>query len=247
MHSCGGTSTKLTNNQTYDGTPDWTVATLAETLPETVIDSGPEGPISDHTPTFTFSGSANVSASEDLRFSYRVDNETWSEYSSQRSVTLGGSGGLSEGQHTFYVRAEDAAGNVDASPAERTFTVDATAPRVTATTPGGTDVARTTPLTATFSEQMNPDTLTEATFKLFKVNTDGTRTRIFNTTVTLSTDGLTATLDPFGTSDTLLRANTEYRAVVTTRATDSVGNALDQNSSRTGNQSKVWTFTTGSS
>ncbi len=130
----------------------------------------------------------------------------------------------------------------------RTVTInDITAPLVTGSTPTGKGVARNAPLTATFSEQMNPNTLSKSTFKLFKVNSDGTTTRIRNTTVTPSTDGLTATLDPFGTSTTLLRANSKYKAVVTTGAKDLAGNALDQNSSRTGNQSKVWTFTTGSS
>ena len=38
--------------------------------------------------------------------------------------------GLSDGEHTFYVRAKDEAGNEDQSLAERTFTVDATEPQL---------------------------------------------------------------------------------------------------------------------
>ncbi len=66
-------------------------------------------------------------------------------------------------------------------------------------------------------------------------------------TVRLSSNGLNATLDPFGTSTTLLRANTKYKAVVTSGAKDLAGNALDQNPTATGSQPKAWTFTTGTS
>ena len=41
------------------------------------------------------------------------------------------------------------------------------------------------------------------TFKLLKVNADGSTTQVTNVSVSLSTDGLKATLDPFGTSTTL--------------------------------------------
>jgi hypothetical protein len=54
---------------------------------------------------------------------------------------------------------------------------------------------------------------------------------------------LRATLNPHGTSSTLLAARTRYKAVVTTGAKDLAGNALDQNPT-TGNQQKSWAFTT---
>jgi hypothetical protein len=53
--------------------------------------------------------------------------------------------------------------------------------------------------------------------KLFKVTSSGT-TQVTNVTVTLSSGGLKATLTPYGTSSTLLAANTRYKAVVTTGA-----------------------------
>jgi hypothetical protein len=94
---------------------------------------------------------------------------------------------------------------------------------------------------------MDPATITSSTFRLLKVNADGTTTRITNAPVKLSSDGLQATLDPFGTSTTLLAKSTKYRALVTTGAKDVTGNALDQNPTTTGNQQKSWTFTTGTS
>jgi hypothetical protein len=123
-------------------------------------------------------------------------------------------------------------------------TDDTTAPRVSAVTPTGTGIGRGTNVVATFSEEMDPTSITKSTFKLFKVTSSGT-TQVTNTTVTLSSDGLKATLNPFGTSTTLLTRNTKYKAVVTTRAEDLAGNALDQNSTRAGNQQRTWTFTTG--
>jgi hypothetical protein len=122
-----------------------------------------------------------------------------------------------------------------------------TAPMVNAVTPaeGTKGVARNTNVTATFSERMDPDTLSTSTFKLFKVNTNGTTSRITHAPVKLSADALTAKLNPFGSSDTRLAQNTRYKVVVTTGATDVAGNALDQDDATAGNQQKVWYFTTG--
>lgn len=115
---------------------------------------------------------------------------------------------------------------------------DTAQPTVSNATPTGTAVKRNASLTATFSEEMNRATITKRTFKLFEVNPDRTTTRITNVAVSLSANGLKAKLDPYGTSTTVLRANTRYKAVVTTRAKDLADNPLAKNF--------VWTFTTGS-
>jgi arylsulfatase A-like enzyme len=122
---------------------------------------------------------------------------------------------------------------------------DTTLPKVISTVPtaGATGVAPSSNLTATFSEKMDPASITTSTFKLFKVNADGTQTQITNVSVSLSTDGLKATLNPFGTSTTLLSTNTKYKAVITTGARDVAGNQLDQNTTTAGLQQKAWTFT----
>ena len=82
------------------------------------------------------------------------------------------------------------------------------------TTPSvATDVGRGTDLTATFSKNMDPLSINKSTFKLYKVSTDGTQTQITDVVVSLSTDGLTATLNPFGEKTTLLRGGPTTRAL----------------------------------
>jgi hypothetical protein len=121
---------------------------------------------------------------------------------------------------------------------------DTIKPKVSTATPTGTGIGRGTNIAATFSEKMSPTSITKSTFKLYKVTSSGT-TQVTNVTVTLSSNGLKATLNPFGTSTTQqLTARTKYKAVVTTGAKDLAGNALDQNSTTVGNQPKSWTFTT---
>jgi probable HAF family extracellular repeat protein len=216
--------------------------TVDTSPPETNIASGPSGPTNDNTPTFSFSASDNLSEAWYLRYSYKVDGGAWSSYSFETSVTLGGASGLSEGSHTFYVKAKDEAANEDQSPAERSFTVDTTQPMVvnSSTTPqsGATGVGRGTNLTATFSEKMETSTVNTTTFKLYKVNSDGTQTQITDVVVSLSSDALKATLNPFGSKTTLLANRTKYKGVITTGTKDLAGNPLAQQ--------KSWTFTTKS-
>jgi hypothetical protein len=94
---------------------------------------------------------------------------------------------------------------------------------------------------------MDPASITKATFKLFKcpsATSTTCTTQITNVTLSKSRDGLRATLNPFGTSLTLLAPSAKYKAVVTTGAKDLVGNRLDQDQTPSnGNQQKVWFFT----
>jgi len=98
------------------------------TPPETTIDSTPFGLTNDSSPTFSFGGSDNASQASNLLYSYKLDSGEWSAFSPETSVTLGGTSGLDQGAHTFYVKAKDEAGNEDLSPAERNFSVDTALP-----------------------------------------------------------------------------------------------------------------------
>jgi Bacterial Ig-like domain len=91
------------------------------TAPNTNITGGPTGVTNDRTPGFTFNSSESGSS-----FQCRVDGGSFGNCSSPRVTST-----LSDGSHTFSVRSVDKAGNMDASPASRSFTVDATAPNTT--------------------------------------------------------------------------------------------------------------------
>lgn len=96
--------------------------------PGTEITFGPNGTISYKSATFNFHGTENAGGSGKLTYSYRLDGGVWSSYS-----TLGGASynDITPGNHTFEVRAKDAAGNEDSTPASRTFTYSPPAPPAT--------------------------------------------------------------------------------------------------------------------
>ncbi|MBE0502884.1 MAG: DUF3494 domain-containing protein [Desulfuromonadales bacterium] len=133
---------------------------------------------------------------------------------------------------TITTGATDLDGNALASNYVWSFTtglmVDAIAPLVASTVPLdlATDVATNTSVTATFSEAMNPATISTATFSVKETDL-GT---VVGGTVNLV--GTTATFTPTN----LLTANTNYTATVTTGAQDLAGNALAAD--------KIWSFTT---
>jgi hypothetical protein len=139
------------------------------TAPSTSITSGPNGQTNNTAPTFTFSGSDNVTITANLKYQFRLDSGGWSAASTSTTANLTG---LSEGAHLFEVRAVDEAGNVDAIPAKRSFTVDTKAPKIDSVLPkeDAKRVARTTDVTATFSEAMMVSSIVTpaTTFKLFK-------------------------------------------------------------------------------
>ena len=91
-----------------------------ETPPETTIDSGPaEGSmIEDPSPILEFTSSEAGST-----FECKIDAGGFGACASPHTTTP-----LTDGAHTFSVRATDAADNTDATPAARSFTVAASPP-----------------------------------------------------------------------------------------------------------------------
>jgi hypothetical protein len=86
--------------------------------PQTRIVVGPQGPTHNRRPTFRFSSSKPGST-----FRCRLDGDGFAPCRSPYRPPA-----LADGRHTFSVTATDAAGNGDATPAARTFTVDTHAP-----------------------------------------------------------------------------------------------------------------------
>ena len=91
------------------GTPPDTAA------PDTAIDAGPSGTTTSTSASFAFSATETGSS-----FECRLDGGAFTPCSSPKAYSS-----LSAGAHTFQVRAIDAAGNVDQTPASRSWTVDA--------------------------------------------------------------------------------------------------------------------------
>jgi hypothetical protein len=126
--------------------------------------------------------------------------------------------------------ARDLAGNALEAPFAWSFTTgaapDTTPPNVTTTTPpkDATRVAVNTPITATFSEAMDPASLNESTFTL--------SAGASAVAGVVTTTGLTATFLPVAP----LAYGTAYTATITTGGKDLAGNALPA--------PYVWTFNT---
>jgi large repetitive protein len=105
-----------------DPTPAGRSWTVDVTAPETTITDAPTGPSG---PSVSFSfGSTEAGAT----FQCRLDGAAWTSCTSPTILTA-----LTDGPHTFEVRATDPAGNTDATPATHAWSVDRSAPETTIT------------------------------------------------------------------------------------------------------------------
>jgi hypothetical protein len=97
----------------------YTVVVLSDssetTPPESTLDETPDSTTSSLVATFEFSGSDNRSS---VTFECSVDGGSYGSCASPFSTST-----LSVGSHTFAVRAIDAVGNIDATPASYTWTI----------------------------------------------------------------------------------------------------------------------------
>ena len=82
--------------------------------PNTVIDNGPTGTTTSTSETFTFSADEAGTT-----FECKLDTGAWLPCTSPKHLT-----GLTAGSHEFQVRALDAAGNADITPATRNWTAN---------------------------------------------------------------------------------------------------------------------------
>lgn len=101
--------------------------TVDTVVPQTTIDSGPSGTTDEAKPTFAFSSNESNAS-----FKCRFDLEAFRACSGPGATDTPATA-LADGPHTFEVRASDAAGNTDATPASRSFTVSTGGPQTTIT------------------------------------------------------------------------------------------------------------------
>jgi len=119
------------------------------TPPDTMIIGGPSGTTTSTSASFTFSSSEAGST-----FECRLDSGSFGSCTSPKSYS-----GLSTGTHTFEVRATDAAGNTDQTPASRTWTIAAdTTPPDTTIIDGPSGTTTSTSASFTFSSSESGST-----------------------------------------------------------------------------------------
>ena len=106
-----------------DGVPSVARMVRVGLEPTTTITAGPSAGTNDPTPTFSFSSQPGTS------FACKLDSGPYTPCSSPITAPR-----LPDGPHTFSVRATDAAGNTDPTPATRAFTVKTAEVRVSGST-----------------------------------------------------------------------------------------------------------------
>jgi hypothetical protein len=119
-----------------DATIDFGFVRSDTVAPDTQILSGPTGDTLAASTTFTYTGTDDQTATSNLVFAWRLDGGAWSPFTPDTTATVTG---LAVGSHVFEVKARDQAGNEDATPATRTFTVRRLSVSIT-DPPGGTTV-----------------------------------------------------------------------------------------------------------
>ena len=139
-----------TYTATYTPSPD-------NTPPETIIVSGPSGYVKSTSASFSFSSSEAGST-----FQCRRNSSNFSVCTSPKGYSS-----LSQGNHTFRVRAIDDTGNIDANPASRSWFVDTVIPKGTIYINGGAASTASPSVTLSLSAS-DPPTASEVASMRFR-------------------------------------------------------------------------------
>ena len=123
------------------------VTVIDQEAPTVAFTQVPPEVSSDASPHFEWTGSDNCTASEDMLFSTQLDGGVWSDFSHATNADIGP---LEDGDHTFQVRATDAAGRSGTSEVD-TFTIASERPVVAITSPESRLVTGTSELEVTYT------------------------------------------------------------------------------------------------
>lgn len=189
-----------------DPTPASFTWTIDTTAPDTSITANPANPTNSAAAAFSFSGS---DAGGVASLECKLDAGAFVPCTSPQSYST-----LTDGSHTFQVRAIDTAGNVDATPASFTWTVDTVSPTVTVNQAAGqADPTGGSPInfTVEFSESVTGFDGTDVTVS----GTAGATTAVVTgggTTYNVAVSGMSAD-------------GTVIAGIAAGRAADAAGNA----------------------
>jgi stage II sporulation protein D len=100
---------------------------IDRTPPSTLIVEYPPGYVNYPFVSFKWTGSDNKSKTENLLYSYQLNEEAWSVFSQKASYTFHL---VQDGVYHFKVRARDEAGNIDPNPPMVSFFLDTTPPLI---------------------------------------------------------------------------------------------------------------------
>jgi YVTN family beta-propeller protein len=142
-NSVVATLTSFVNPFGIDVLPDFKTAYVADnqnvtltvitefvdvTPPHTTITGGPPALTATTSASFTFTVTDDLASAAHITSECKVDAGAFAP-----CITGVSFGGLTDGSHTFSVRSTDESGNVETSPATRSWTIDATPPDTTIT------------------------------------------------------------------------------------------------------------------
>src|SRR5215216_1249110 len=200
--------------------------------------------------TFDYDGSYSVSGSAERGSTVELFEGTTSKGTAKADPSTGAwsidFSGISEGPHTYSAKATDAQGNTSSASNSVKVSVEKAAPTITGVFPtkGATRVTRQTDIAASFSEPMDPATLTTSTFTLVKY---GTTTPISADVFYYESGGYYKVMlslpYPFGFS---LDPQTKYTVKIkggTNGVKDLAGKPLANGNQTSGDY--WWSFTTG--
>jgi hypothetical protein len=147
-----GSYTAFASELATDGvTTDYSAVvgfTVDTTPPTTHVTSAPQGTTSSTSARFDFTSSEAGST-----FQCKLDTGSWTPCSSPRSYSS-----LTSGKHSFSVRATDAAGNTDPTPALASWTIDTSTP-LTLNTPADGSTTNATPTFSGRGSSANPNSI----------------------------------------------------------------------------------------